>query len=205
MMKKYKKNFFCTTLIFISFHAFPQFVIVNVTLINTDSGLLSILATKSAVNSAILAQQTLIYTGLKDIRKSKIETRVREYEKNEYDRSLKVPLASNLVINNLLLGAAIATPSSLPFYHTAAKNEYFVRELAINDAIALQIALARNDNIRNVNTQELYSLDRKMLDKLKKTNENGQRNAAFVILASLLAKTATLSASELDEILSLGL
>jgi hypothetical protein len=204
-MKRYKKIIFSTAFMFISFHVFPQFIIINATIINTDSGLLEILTEKALVNSIILGGQTGIYTGLKDIRTSKIETRIREYEKNKYDRSLKVPLASNLAINNLLLGTAITTRYALPFYNTSAKKEYFIRELGINDAIALQIALARNGNIRNANTQELYSLDQKILSKLKKTNENGQRNAVFIILSSLLAKTGSLSANDLDEILSLGL
>ncbi|MFB3390092.1 hypothetical protein [Flavobacterium sp. LAR06] len=204
-MKLNKKVFFCLAFMLTSLHAFPQFIVINITVINTDKGLLRILTEKSAVNSAILANQTLIYTGLKDIKDSKIETRIREYERNKHDRSLQVPIASNLLLNNLLMGAAITTRPLLPFYNTAAKNEYFIRELAINDAIAFQIALTRNGNIRNANTQELYSLDQKMLSKLKKTNENGQRNAVFIILTSLLAKTATLSESDLNKILSLGL
>lgn len=204
-MTGYKKIFICSAFMFISFQAFPQFVIVNTTLINTDKDLLKILGEKLGYNTLILAEQTLIYKGLKDIKNSKIETRIREYEKNDYDKSLKVPLATNLAINNILLGTAIGTRTLLPFYHTAAKDEYFTRELAINDAIALQIALTRNGNIRNANTQELYTLDQKMLSKLKRTNENGQRNAALIILASLLAKTASLSPAELNTIFSLGL
>ncbi len=192
-------------LIFISFPVFSQFVVVNITWINTDKPLLGVLSQKLAVNAIVLSQQTLIHTGLKKIKESKIEIRKNEYEKNKYDRSLAVPLGANLVINNLLLGAPMVTPSSFPFYITAAKNEYFIRELAINDVIALQIALTRNNNIRNTNTQELYSLNRKMLTKLSKTNRNSHKNAAFVIVASLLSKVASMPQSELDEILSLGL
>lgn len=205
MMTRYKKIFFCSAFMFISFHGFAQFVIVNTTLINTDNALLKILGEKTGYNATILAEQTLIYTGLKDIKDSKIETRIREYEKNGYDKSLKVPLASNLLINNILLGTAIGTRTSLPFYRTAEKDEYFKRELFVNNSIAGLIALSRNGSIRNANTQELYALDQKMLAKLKKTNESGQRNAALIILASLLAKTASLSADELNMIFSLGL
>lgn len=204
-MKIYKKLSVCFFLLFVSFHAYSQFVIINTTWINTDKALLGVLSQKLAVNSIILSQQTLIHTGLKDIKNSKIAIRIKEYEKNKYDRSLAVPLATNLAINNLLLGAPIVTPSSFPFYITAAKNEYFIRELAINDAIALQIALARNNKIRNANTQELYSLNRKMLTKLKKTNKNAHKHAAFVIAASLLSRVATMPADDLNQILSLGL
>ena len=201
----YKKLTTYILFIFISSPVFSQFVIVNITWINTDKPLLGVLSQKLAVNSIISSQQALIHTGLKDIKNSKIRTRIKEYERNRHDKSLAVPLATNLAINNLLLGAAIVTPSSFPFYITAAKNEYFVRELAINDAIALQIALTKNNRIRNANTQELYSLNRKMLTKLTKTNKNAHKNAAFVIVASLLSKVATMPASELDQILSLGL
>lgn len=205
MMTRYKKIFFCSAFMFISFHGFAQFVIVNTTLINTDSALLKILGEKSGYNATIVAEQTLIYTGLKDIKNSKIETRVREYEKNGYDKSLTVPLASNLAINTVLYGTALGTRTLLPFYRTAQKEEYFARELAINNLIALRIGITSNGSIRNANTQELYALDQKMLAKLKKTNESGQRNAALIILASLLAKTASLSADELNTIFSLGL
>lgn len=204
-MKIYKKLTVCIFFMFVSFYAYSQFIVFNITWINTDKPLLGVLTQKLAVNSLILSQQTLIHTGLKDIRDSKIQIREQEYEKNKYDKSLRVPLALNLTINQLLLGAPIVTPSSFPFYITAAKNEYFIRELAINDVIALQIALTRNNNIRNANTQELYSLNRKMLTKLKKTNKNAHENAAFVIVASLLSNVATMPASELNQILSLGL
>ncbi len=204
-MKKYKKLTINIVLMFISFHAFSQFAIVNITWINTDKSLLSVLGKKLTVNSIITAEQTLIYTGLQNILKSKIATRIQEYEWNKHDRSLAVPLALNLTINNLLIGAPLATPSSFPFFITAAKNEYFIRELAINNVIALQIALVKNNNIRNVNTQELYSLNRKMLTKLKMTNKNARKNAAFVIVASLISKAAAMSESDLNQILSLGL
>ncbi len=194
---------FLGVFLFVSFNAFSQFLVINVQIINTDKGLLKILAKKEAHNIAILAGQTTIYEGLKDIKESKIQTRIKEFEENKHDRSLKVPIGANLFINNILLGGATVAP--VPFYMTAAKNEYFIRELAINNAIAVQIDLTRNGNSRNANTQELYSLDRKMLAKLKKTNENAHRNAAFVILASLLAKTTTLSTDKVNEIISLDL
>lgn len=204
-MKKYKKLPICIVLMFVSFYAHSQFVVINITWINTDKPLLGVLGQKLAVNFFIASQQALIHTGLKDIKNSKIQIRINEYEKNKYDGSLKIPLAKNLLINNLLLGASIFTPSSFPFYITAAKNEYFVRELAINDLIVAKIALVRNNKIRNANTQELYSLDRKMLSKLNKTNKNAHKNAAFVIIASLLSRAATLPADDLNQILSLGL
>lgn len=202
--QEYLKTFFCIISLFISLQTYSQ-VIVNVTIINRDSELLEILAKKTAYNSAILASQTFIYEGLKEIKKSKIETRIKEYEKNDYDKSLKIPIASNFAINNILLGTAIGARSTLPFYNTIEKNEYFTRELAINNSITSLIAISRNSNIRNANTQELYSLNQKMLSKLKYTNENAQRNALFIILASLLAKTRTMPLSDLNDILSLGL
>lgn len=204
-MEKKVRIILSTALLLLSYDAVAQFVIINATIINTDSGLLKILTEKLAVNTAILVEQKLIYDGLTDIKNSKIEIRSREFEKNKYDNSLKVPLATNLAINNLLIGTVIATPTKMPFYHTAAKNEYFIRELAINNAIALQMALSRNANIRNVNTQELHSLNRKMLNKLKKTNENPHRNAAFILLTSLLAQKVSLSGEDLNQILKLGL
>lgn len=204
-MKKYKKLPICIVLMFVSFCAHSQFFVINITWINTDKPLLGVLGQKLAVNSFISSQQALIHTGLKDIKNSKVQIRINEYEKNKYDGSLKIPLAKNLLINNLLLGASIITPSSFPFYITTAKTEYFVRELAINDLIAVKIALARNNKIRNANTQELYSLNRKMLSKLKKTTRNAHKNAAFVIIASLLSRAATLPADDLNQIISLGL
>lgn len=204
-MKKYKKLPICIVLMFVSFCAHSQLVVLNITWINTDKPLLGVLGQKLTVNSFIASQQALIHTGLKDIKNSKVQIRINEYEKNKYDGSLKIPLAKNLLINNLLLGSSIITPSSLPFYITAAKTEYFVRELLFNDLIAVKIALARNNKIRNANTQELYSLNRKMLSKLKKTNRNAHKNAAFVIIASLLSRAATLPADDLNQIISLGL
>lgn len=200
-----KKNIISIFLLFISFHTFSQFVVINITWINTDKPLLGVLSQKLAVNAIIISQQTLIHTGLTDIRDSKIQTRIREYERNSYDRSLAVPIALNSTINGILLGTPTITPSSFPFYITVAKNEYFIRELAINGTIATDILLTRNNNIRNVNTQELYSLNRKMLTRLKKANKNAHANAAFVIFASLLSKTASMPASDLNQILSLGL
>jgi|SaaInl0LU_22_DNA_1037365.scaffolds.fasta_scaffold09578_3 hypothetical protein len=205
MIKSYKKSIIFILLVFSSFHVFSQFVIVNITWINTDKPLLGVLTQKLAVNAVILSQQTLIHTGLKDIQKSKVETRVKEYEKNKYDRSLKAPLALNLVTNNLLLLPLITTKDNFPFYITAAKNEYFIRELAINNTIALQIALTRNNNIRNANTQKLYSLDRKLLTKLNRTNKNVHKNAVFVIVASLLAKASKMSNEDFEKIMRLGL
>lgn len=205
MKKAHKKFIICILLTSCSFHGFSQFVITNITWINTDKPLLGVLSQKLATNAIIFSQQTLIHTGLKDIKASKVDTRTKEYERNRYDRSLALPLGLNLAINNLLLLTPIATPSSFPLYTTVAKNEYFIRELAINNTIALQIALTRNNNIRNVNTQELYSLNRKMLTKLKKTNKNAHKNALFVIVASLLSKAATMSNDDLETILSLGL
>lgn len=202
-MRRFRKMIFSGIFLFFSFNAFAQILIINTTYFNTDKGLLKILAKKEAHNIAILTGQTTIYEGLKDIKDSKVETRIKEFEKNKYDRSLKVPLALNLTINNLLLGGTVIVPAA--FYNTAAKKEYFLRELAINNSIALQIGLTRNGNIRNVNTQELYALDQKMLSKLKKTNKNAHKNAAFVLLASLLAKTTSLSISQLNDVVSLDL
>lgn len=198
----YKKLTTCIFMIFISAPVFSQFVIINITWINTDKSLLGVLSQKLAVNSVILTEQTYIHNGLKDIRDSKIKTRKKEYERNKHDKSLKIPLLQNQVINNLLLGTVLLTPSSFPFYITAAKNEYFSRELAINNLIALKIALEKNNRIRNANTQQLHSLNRKMLTNLTKTNKNVHKNATFVIVASLLSKTATMPASDLDQILS---
>lgn len=205
MIKSYKKTIICILLAFSSIHVFSQFVIVNTTWINTDKPLLGVLGQKLSVNALILSQQTLIHTGLKDIKTSKVETRKNEYEENRYDRSLAIPLGLNLAINSLLLLPLTVSTSTFPFYITAAKTEYFTRELAINYTIAAQIILTRNNNIRNVNTQELYSLNRKMLTKLKKTNKNAHENAVFVIVASLLANVATMSNGDLETILSLGL
>ena len=44
-----------------------------------------------------------------------------------------------------------------------------------------------------------------MLTKLKKTNANVHKNALFVIGTSLLSQAATLSAGDLNDIISLGL
>jgi hypothetical protein len=205
MIKSYKKSIIFILLVFSSFHVFSQFVIVNIIWINTDKPLLGVLTQKLSVNAVILSQQTLIHTGLKDIKTSKVETRIKEYEKNKYDRSLAIPLGLNLATNSLLLLPLTISSSTFPFYITAAKNEYFTRELAINYTIAAQIILTRNNDIRNTNTQELYSLNRKMLTKLKKTNKNAHKNAVFVIVASLLAKAATISDEDFEQIISLGL
>jgi hypothetical protein len=205
MIKSYKKSIIFILLVFSSFHVFSQFVIVNIIWINTDKPLLGVLTQKLSVNAIILSQQTLIHTGLKDIKTSKVETRIKEYERNTYDRSLAIPLGLNLATNSLLLLPLTVSTSIFPFYITAAKNEYFTRELAINYTIAAQIILTRNNDIRNTNTQELYSLNRKMLTKLKKTNENAHKNAVFVIVASLLAKAATISDEDFEQIISLGL
>ena len=204
-MKIDKKLIVCIFFMFVSFHAFSQWIVVNITWINTDKPLLGVLGQKLALNSIIMSQQKLIHTGLKDIRNSKIRSRIKEYERNRYDGSLKFPVATNLMFNNALLLPLKITPSSFPFYITAAKDVYFTRELAINDLIAIRIALTSNKKIRNANTQELYSLNRKMLTKLKKTNKNAHKNAAFVLVASLLSNVATIPQSRLDSILKLGL
>lgn len=190
---------------FVSLHAFSQVVVFNFTWINTDKPLLGVLNQKLSVNSIISSKQTLIHTGLRDIRNSKIQIRKKEYEENKYDGSLKVPLATNLLTNNLLLGAPLVTPTSFPFFITLAKIEYFTRVLAINDYIAIKIALERNNRIRNANTQELYSLNLEMITKLKKTNKHAHKTAAFVIVTSLLSNVAAMPTSDLDEILTLGL
>jgi hypothetical protein len=205
MIKSHKKSIIFILLVFSSFHVFSQFVIINITWINTDRPLLGVLTQKLSVNAVILSQQTLIHTGLKDIKTSKVETRVKEYERNTYDRSLAIPLGLNLATNSLLLLPLTISSSTFPFYITAAKNEYFNRELAINYAIAAQIILSRSNDIRNTNTQELYSLNLKMLTKLKKTNKNAHKNAVFVFVASLLAKAATISDEDFEQIISLGL
>jgi len=204
-MKIHIKLIICVLFMFVTFQSFSQFVIINITWINTDKSLLGVLGQKLAINAAITAEQAIIHKALDDIRYSKIATRIKEYEKNKYDGSLKIPLAFNLTVNTILIGAPILTPSSFSLYATVAKTEYFVRELAINSTIAGAIALERNNNIRNVNTQELYSLNLKMLTKLKNTNKNVHKNAAFVIIASLLSKAANMSQSDLNKILSLGL
>ncbi|MCX2681922.1 hypothetical protein OOZ15_18365 [Galbibacter sp. EGI 63066] len=202
---KIKKWSLSIVFLIVSLQGFSQFVVFEITWINTDRTLLQILGQKSAVNSAMLVQQTLIHQGLKDIRRSKQEIRKKEFEINRHDKSLAVPLGLNLTINNLLMGTPIVAPSSFPFYITAEKSEYLTRELAINNSIAGLISSVRNTNIRNANTQELYSLNQKLLAKLKKTNRHAYKDASFIILASLLANVATMPADDLSTILSLGL
>ena len=204
-MKRQKKITICIVLMFISFHTFSQFVIVNITWINSDRSLLSVLIQKAAINSAIIAQQAIINTSLQTTLRTKIATRFKEFEHNEDDPNLRLALFLNLTINNLVMGLPIATPAHFPLYTTIAKNEYFFRELLLNNAIAIEIALVSNNNIRNANTRELYSLNKKMLTKLKKTNAYVHKKALFVIVASLISRAATMPASDLNQILSFGI
>ena len=119
-MKRQKKITICIVLMLISFHSFSQLFVVNLTWINTDRSLLRVLTQKIAINSAIIAQQTLINTSLQSILVSKRATRLKEFEHNINDPNLRVALALNLAINTLVIGTPIVTPSSFPFYVTLA-------------------------------------------------------------------------------------
>ena len=195
----------CTVVMFVTFQSFSQFVIINITWINTDRALLGVLGQKLAVNTARLAAQTIIDQSFKAISTSKRNIRMYEYEENKYDGNLKPAVALNTLINGILLGIPLATGTLFSFYATPAKNEYFARELAINVLVGANMQLVRHTSIRNANTQELYALNDKMLTKLKETNKNVHKNAAFVIGASLLCRGANMSSKKLDTILSLGL
>lgn len=216
------KLIICIVFMFVTFQSFSQMV-VNITWINTDRPLLGVLKQKLVLNTLIKAGQLVIHEALDEIRDSKMDIRRKEYEVNNHDSSLRGAVGINSAINGALMGGLVIPvglntaikdvfvtapelPSSpFPFYNTLAKNEYFTRELFINMLIGSEIVLQRNTNIRNSNTQELHSLNVKMLTKLKKTNKNVHENAVFVIVASLIAGAATMSDSDLNTILSLGL
>ena len=200
-----KKSSITYLFILAVFWSYSQFVVVNITLINTDNGVLTVLSEKLVYNSLIMAEQVIIHKGFESIRDNKGEIRSFEYEKNSYDRSLAASLALNEVINSLIIGVPLVTPSSFPFYHTLAKNDYLIREKLINLSIEGVILSQRNNRIRNSNTQELYALNRKMLTSLKESNSNVYKNALFIIIASMLSNIATLSDSDLETILSLNL
>jgi len=197
----------CAILLFVTFQSFSQLV-VTVTWINSDRPLLRVLQQKLGYNILISGGQTAIHEALKDIKNSKIRIRLKDYEGPKPKDNLTIPVVLNATINAVLLGSPTLLKDTFSFYNTPSKRTYFMRELRINSAISGLILMAmkkKNNNIRNANTQELYSLNFKMLTKLKETNKNVHKTAAFVIVAPLLKETAKLSPGEMDTILKLGL
>jgi len=196
----------CAILLFVTFQSFSQ-LFVTVTWINSDKPLLRVLGQKLAYNGLILGGQIIIHEALKDIKNSKKRIRQKDYEGPKLKNNLTIPVLLNTTINAVLLGSPTLSKDTFSFYNTPSKRTYFMRELRINFAIGLEIenAMKKNSNIRNANTQELYSLNFKMLTKLKETNKNVHKTAAFVIGASLLTKAAVMSSEKLDKILELGL
>jgi hypothetical protein len=184
-------------------------VVVTVTWINSDKPLLRVLGQKQLYNLSIFVGQMAIHDALKDIKNSKKSIRLKDYEGPKLKNDLTTPVALNTTINTVLLGAPKFVNTKFSFYNTPSKRTYFMRELGINSAIGglILMAMKNNNNIRNANTQELYSMNFKMLTKLKETNKNVHKTAAFVIGASLLTKGALMSSQrwDLDTILELGL
>jgi hypothetical protein len=168
---------------------------------NTDRPLLSVLKQKLAINLGIAASQVSIHNSLKAIETSKIETRRREYEaRPNYDGDLKFAGASNIAINNILLGIPLLPVTKFSYYNTSIKCAYFALGLGLNNGIAAAFVAetAQKKKIRNANTQELYSLNVKMLTKLKEINKNMHKNAAFIIGASLLCGEVAMSSQDWD-------
>lgn len=198
----------CAILLFVTFQSFSQLV-VTVTWINSDKPLLRVLQQKFTYNGIILGGQIIIHEALKDIKNSKKRIRQKEYESNKLNKDLKIAVGLHNTTNTVLLGAPKFVNTKFSFYNTPSKRTYFMRELRINWAIGGLILMAmkkkKKMNIRNANTQELYSLNVKMLTKLKETNKNVHKTAAFVIGASLLTGAAVMSPEKLDKILELGL
>jgi hypothetical protein len=199
----------CAILLFVTFQSFSQLV-VTVTWINSDKPLLRVLQQKFTYNGIILGGQIIIHEALKDIKNSKKRIRQKEYESNKLNKDLKIAVGLHNTTNTVLLGAPKFVNTKFSFYNTPSKRTYFMRELRINSAIGGLILMAmkkkkKKMNIRNANTQELYSLNVKMLTKLKETNKNVHKTAAFVIGASLLTGAAVMSSEKLDKILELGL
>ena len=193
----------------VTFQSFSQW---KITIIwdNTDRPLLSVLKQKLAINFTIAAAQVKIHNSLEEIEKSKRDTRRKEYEaRPNYDGDLRLAVASNTVINNILLGLPTLPVKKFSFYNTFIKDAYFAQGLLLNNGIAAAFAIetAQKKKMRNANTQELYSLNVKMLTKLKKINKNMHKNAAFIIGASLLCGEVAMSSEdwELQTILKLGL
>jgi hypothetical protein len=198
----------CAILLFVTFQSFSQLV-VTVTWINSDRPLLRVLGQKFTYNGIILGGQIIIHEALKDIKNSKKRIRQKEYESNKLNKDLKIAVGLHNTTNTVLLGAPKFVNTKFSFYNTPSKRTYFMRELGINSAIGGLILMAmkkkKKMNIRNANTQELYSLNVKMLTKLKETNKNVHKTAAFVIGASLLTGAAALTPQELEIIYKLGL
>ena len=199
----------CAIFLIVTFQSFSQ-LYVKVTLINSDRPLLRVLVQKALYNDLILVGQISIHEALKAIEKSKKRIRQKEYESNKLNKDLKIAVGLHNTTNTVLLGAPKFVNTKFSFYNTPSKRTYFMRELRINSAIGGLILMAmkkkkKKMNIRNANTQELYSLNVKMLTKLKETNKNVHKTAAFVIGASLLTKAAVMSSEKLDKILELGL
>jgi hypothetical protein len=199
----------CAILLFVTFQSFSQ-VVVTVTYINSDKPLLRVLNQKLAYNGIIFGGQMAIHEALKAIKNSKKRIRLKDYEGPKPKNDLKTPVRLNTIINGILLGVPTLVNTKFSFYNTPSKRKYFIEKSAINFAIGLEIENAmkkKNSNIRNANTQELYSLNFKMLTKLKETNKNVHKTAAFVIVASLLTEAVVMSSQDwdLDTILELGL
>jgi hypothetical protein len=199
-----------TIVMLVTFQSFSQFVTFTIIWDNTDRPLLSVLKQKLAINFAIATAQQSIHNSLVDIEKSKRDTRRKEYEAlPNYDGDLRFAVASNTVINNILLGIPLLPVTKFSFYNTFIKDAYFFQGLLLNNGIAAAFAIetAQKKKMRNANTQELYSLNVKMLTKLKKINKNMHKNAAFIIGASLLCGEVAMSSQdwELQTILEQGL
>jgi len=203
----------CAIFLIVTFQSFSQ-LYVKVTLINSDRPLLRVLVQKALYNDLILVGQISIHEALKAIEKSKKRIRQKEYESNKLNKDLEIAVGLHNATNTVLLGAPKFVNTKFSFYNTPSKRTYFIRELRINLAIGGSILMAmkkkkkkkkKKMNIRNANTQELYSLNVKMLTKLKETNKNVHKTAAFVIGASLLTGAALMSSQDLDKILELGL
>ena len=200
-----QKSLIAYLFILVASWSYSQVVVVNITLINTDSGVLAVLSEKLSYNSLIMAEQAIIHSSFESIKNNKREIRAFEYEKNDHDKSLGLSLALNEGINSLIIGTPLVFPSNYPFYHTLAKYDYFTREKIINLAIEGVIVLERNNRIRNLNTQELYALNRNMLTRLMESNRNVYQNSLFIIIASMLSNLVILSESDLEIILGLNL
>jgi hypothetical protein len=196
----------CAILLFVTFQSFSQ-VVVTVTWINSDKPLLRVLQQKFFYNGIIFGGQMAIHEALKDIKNSKKRIRQKDYEGPKLKNNLTIPVVLNTTINAVLLGSPTLSKDTFSFYNTPSKRTYFKEKSRINLFIGIEIesAMKENSNIRNANTQELYSLNFKMLTKLKETNKNVHKTAAFVIGASLLTGAAVMSPEKLDKILELGL